>query len=97
MTIVIGTFCLIDLHLWYVMAGHDNVLTLEVHNRDQHDYAETTMSVDPSTVEAVLADLKVVCQKDHLVADKGSYLHRYTGTSYSIIYFRMVFHFIFYF
>ena len=70
-----------------VGAGHDNTLTLEVHNRDHPDYAERTMSVDPSTVEAVLADLKVVCQKDHLVADKGSYLHRYRTTLYPLTYF----------
>ena len=58
------------------MALAGNTLSLQVQNRDQPDYAEKTMTVDPSTVRKVLADLKAVCQKDHLVADRGSHLHR---------------------
>ena len=69
----------VDLKLWRSVARAGNVVTLKVRNRDQDftDELSELMSTPLKDQKKVLVDLKEASLKDHIVADRGSYLHRY--------------------
>ena len=66
----------VDLKLWRSVARAGNIVTLKVRNRDQ-DYTDELMSTPLKDQKKVLEELKEASLKDHIVADRGNYLHRY--------------------